>query len=345
MSTPDLIQQQRQIVRTFRQANSWRIKAEMEIEARYKDDLAQAVASLKQAQGTADSGLLSANKSLDVIRSVLTKTNLQHLFEQITITTPNDFIESDPVKELERCTAVATEVESNIKSILVALEQLRRDETERTRDEAVRKQQEAKLLQYRSYRTKSLAEKRAQQWLEEKQKLEYQLYLCPQCGDKVNSFAKFCPHCGSRLVHKDAISIREATVKQLEYQRYTQQVKNICSQCGDKVDSSAKFCPHCGNRLVYKDAIAIEEPNKKRQELKEAEKPQQVLKNRAQRSKKEDDLYRVSRNKQEYQRELNRKELRLRAHDRGQHQSRYIILSLVLVIGLIVWLIIQLQFN
>ncbi|KKK45280.1 hypothetical protein LCGC14_0706920 [marine sediment metagenome] len=58
------------------------------------------------------------------------------------------------------------------------------------------------------------------------------LINCGYCHEKIDSDAKFCPHCGSNLAEKP-----EKTVK-------------ICSNCGAELPNEAKFCAKCGEKTT-----------------------------------------------------------------------------------------------
>ena len=53
---------------------------------------------------------------------------------------------------------------------------------------------------------------------------------CKYCHEKIDSDAKFCPHCGANLTEKT-----ESTVK-------------ICKSCGMELPLEAKFCAKCGEK-------------------------------------------------------------------------------------------------
>ena len=57
------------------------------------------------------------------------------------------------------------------------------------------------------------------------------LINCGYCHEKIESDAKYCPHCGSDLSKKS-----EETVK-------------ICSNCGSALPDEAKFCAKCGTKV------------------------------------------------------------------------------------------------
>ena len=48
---------------------------------------------------------------------------------------------------------------------------------------------------------------------------------CAECGEKIDSNAKFCPNCGAK------------------------QEARFCAECGEKLAPSAKFCPNCGKKI------------------------------------------------------------------------------------------------
>lgn len=47
---------------------------------------------------------------------------------------------------------------------------------------------------------------------------------CPKCGAPISATAKFCPECGTKIIHE-------------------------CPKCGAKVTPKQKFCPECGEKL------------------------------------------------------------------------------------------------
>lgn len=55
---------------------------------------------------------------------------------------------------------------------------------------------------------------------------------CPFCGEKIESDAKFCPICGSKLG---------------ELQKEEKKTK-ICPNCGQELPLDAKFCAKCGTK-------------------------------------------------------------------------------------------------
>lgn len=59
-------------------------------------------------------------------------------------------------------------------------------------------------------------------------------FNCPFCGEKIESYAKFCPICGSKLG------------KRHEEEKKTK----ICPNCGQELRLEAKFCVKCGEKVV-----------------------------------------------------------------------------------------------
>ncbi|MEM2874855.1 MAG: SPFH domain-containing protein [Candidatus Hadarchaeales archaeon] len=55
------------------------------------------------------------------------------------------------------------------------------------------------------------------------------LVICPGCGARIPSSAKFCPECGSQISPR-------GTMK--------------CPKCGEEIPSTSKFCPACGKSLT-----------------------------------------------------------------------------------------------
>lgn len=59
---------------------------------------------------------------------------------------------------------------------------------------------------------------------------------CPFCGDKIDSDAKFCPHCGSNIEEKSQDVKDEKDNKN-------------CPNCGTELPIEAKFCANCGQKM------------------------------------------------------------------------------------------------
>jgi ribosomal protein L40E len=57
---------------------------------------------------------------------------------------------------------------------------------------------------------------------------------CPFCGEEIESDAKFCPICGSKL---GDLQERELEIKS-------------CSGCGHELPIDAKFCAKCGTKQI-----------------------------------------------------------------------------------------------
>jgi ribosomal protein L40E len=53
---------------------------------------------------------------------------------------------------------------------------------------------------------------------------------CPKCNALVDSNAKFCPECGTKIVRPEA--------------------PTVCPKCGAKLPAGAKFCPACGEKIA-----------------------------------------------------------------------------------------------
>ena len=60
--------------------------------------------------------------------------------------------------------------------------------------------------------------------------------ICPKCGKKMESDAKFCSECGTKL--DNAQNLVQKTP-----------VQKICPSCGHTVKPGAKFCGKCGSSI------------------------------------------------------------------------------------------------
>ena len=122
MPEPDVIQQQRAILREFRKATARRAQVEADAEARSKADRTAADSALSQARGAADGHLGPARQAQEAARDLLSKAGLLSLLEQAR---PSDTASppgADPARELARCAAVAAETSHDIGAGIKALE-------------------------------------------------------------------------------------------------------------------------------------------------------------------------------------------------------------------------------
>ena len=133
MPEPDVIQQQRAILREFRKATARRAQVEADAEARSKADRTAADSALSQARGAADGHLGPARQAQEAARDLLSKAGLLSLLEQArpsgTASTPG----ADPARELARSAAVAAETPKQIQAGIEALEARREAASRRRR--------------------------------------------------------------------------------------------------------------------------------------------------------------------------------------------------------------------
>ena len=52
--------------------------------------------------------------------------------------------------------------------------------------------------------------------------------ICPACKAEIDVRSKFCPKCGTKIMHK-----------------------HFCSACGTEIQQNAKFCPKCGAAQIH----------------------------------------------------------------------------------------------
>jgi formylglycine-generating enzyme required for sulfatase activity len=154
MPEPALIQQQRELLRAFRQANVQRAKAEADAEerrkreraaadaalnkaqqeaeaqrakaaaaaeARHKADRAAADNTLIQARRTADAQLAEARKAQQQAQEALAQAGLQDLLAQTRPTATAAPLDANPAQELARCTSTATTAPREITASIQAL--------------------------------------------------------------------------------------------------------------------------------------------------------------------------------------------------------------------------------
>jgi len=125
MSEPGLIQQQRAILRTFRQATSQRAKAETDAETRGKAEREAADAALNQARQKAAAQLAQAQKAQEQAQAAMTQAGLQYLLEQTQPAKPAAHSSANPAQELARYVSVAVEAPASIQAGIEALQQWR----------------------------------------------------------------------------------------------------------------------------------------------------------------------------------------------------------------------------
>jgi len=125
MSEPDLIQQQRVLLRTFRQATAQRAKAETDAEACRKADGEAANTALNSARQTAAAQLAEARKAQEQVEVALTQAGLQHLLEQGKPAPPAVHPGANPAQELARSVSAAIEAPASIQASIKALQQWR----------------------------------------------------------------------------------------------------------------------------------------------------------------------------------------------------------------------------
>jgi len=166
MPEPDLIQQQRAILRAFRQATTERAQVEADAEARRKRELeaaasaskvvqqeaeaqrskavadaearrkaerAAADAALAQAQQTAAAELGEARKTLDAAGSSLSEAGLQALLEQAPLAPTKPDPASNPAQRFAQAVAAAAETLKAVQNDVTALLKWRQDAAVRRR--------------------------------------------------------------------------------------------------------------------------------------------------------------------------------------------------------------------
>lgn len=133
MSEPDLIQRQREILRTCRQATTQRAKAEADVEARRKAEREAADTALNQARHTAAAQLAQAQKAQEQAQTTLPQAGLQRLLEETRPAPPTAHSGANSVQELARSVLVATEATKSTQLGVEALQQWRRAAASRRR--------------------------------------------------------------------------------------------------------------------------------------------------------------------------------------------------------------------
>jgi len=125
MPEPELIQSQREILHTFRQATAQRAQAEADAAAHRKAERKAADAALNQARQTAEDQLAEARKSREEAQAALAQAGLQGLLGQMEPGPPMPAPGAGPAQELARCVVTATDASETIKASVVALQQWR----------------------------------------------------------------------------------------------------------------------------------------------------------------------------------------------------------------------------
>jgi len=127
MSEPDLIQKQRTILHTFRQATVQRAKSETDAGARRKSDCEATDVALNQIRQTATNHLAEAHKAQEQAQAALTQVGLQHLLEHARPTPPIARPGVDQTKELSRSVSLATGAAEGIQAGIEALQRWRKE--------------------------------------------------------------------------------------------------------------------------------------------------------------------------------------------------------------------------
>jgi len=125
MSEPDLIQQQRAILHTFRQATAQRAKAEADVEARRKAECEAADAALNKARQHPTAQLAEAHKAQEEAKATLAQVGLQHLLKHVRPTPPTARPGVNQTEELSRSVSVATGAAESIQTGIEALQRWR----------------------------------------------------------------------------------------------------------------------------------------------------------------------------------------------------------------------------
>jgi hypothetical protein len=125
MSEPDLIQKQRAILRTFRQATAQRAQSEADTEARRKAERETADAALDKARQKPTAQLAQAQKAQEEAKAALAQVGLQHMLEHVRPTPPLARPGVNQTKELSRSVSVATGAAESIKAGIEALRRWR----------------------------------------------------------------------------------------------------------------------------------------------------------------------------------------------------------------------------
>ncbi|MBM4467315.1 MAG: hypothetical protein FJ014_17475 [Chloroflexi bacterium] len=114
MSEPNLVQQERAIIRTFRQATAQRAKAEAEAEARRKAEGEAADASLNQTKQAAAPQFAQARTALEDVKRTLASTELQSLIPE-TLPAPSVLQpHASPPQELARAVSMVPQAAAEL---------------------------------------------------------------------------------------------------------------------------------------------------------------------------------------------------------------------------------------
>ena len=122
---PDLLQQQRELLRALRQATARRAKAEADAEARCRADRETADAALNQDRQTATAQLVEARQAQELAQAALAQAGLQGLLEQTRPSPPVARPGADPAQELAHSVSVATKAPTIIQDSIEALQRWR----------------------------------------------------------------------------------------------------------------------------------------------------------------------------------------------------------------------------
>ena len=75
---------------------------------------------------------------------------------------------------------------------------------------------------------------------------------CPNCGTEIKDGARFCPECGTPVPAAESVQAEIAT-KSAERDYY-------CPECGNKIEKGIKFCGVCGTPVETEATVAEEAP-------------------------------------------------------------------------------------
>ena len=114
MSTPDLIQQQREILRAFHQANAQRAQAEADAKALYKTDREDATTDLEQARRQANRLIDQSQKAQGQANAVLVEAGLKNLLEQTESISSTVQHGEDLSLQLSQCVSTVVESSRNL---------------------------------------------------------------------------------------------------------------------------------------------------------------------------------------------------------------------------------------
>ncbi len=133
MTEPDLIQQQRAILRDFRQAITQRTQAESAAESRRQTERAAADTALSQVRQKAGGLLGDARRALEEAKAILTRAGLQTGLDQAVAAPTTEQPGADPATELTRSASAAPTARDAIDSDIPALQKARKDAANRRR--------------------------------------------------------------------------------------------------------------------------------------------------------------------------------------------------------------------